>query len=244
MTSGLGGLIGGLANGIIVDRWGFQTLFTILTFFIACWPISGIFLSEKKTERVDKQDESIKRKSALGRDFYLLLAASLMVTISGFVIVLGRSLLMNDLNFSATKISITGAVSSIIGMPLPLLMGWLSDRTGRKVYLFLSYGLSIASLSILAVSASFWGFLIASALQAIFMGVNGTIGNALATDMLPQESLGRGLALLSAAASIGGVFGFAGAGYALQSFGVLPTFVISISLPVIAIVLLIPCRSK
>jgi len=238
LTGGLGGLVGGLASGIIVDRWGFQTLFTILTFFITCWPISGIFLSEKKTERIDKQDEPAKRKSALGRDFYLLLTASLMVTISGFVIVLGRSLLMNDLDFSATEISITGAVSGIIAMPLPLLMGWLSDRTGRKVYLFLGYGLSIASLFILAMSASFWCFLIASALQAIFMGVNGTIGNALATDMLPQESLGRGLALLSAASSIGGVFGFAGAGYTLQSFGVLPTFVISMSLPVIAIILL------
>ena len=244
LTGGLGGLIGGLASGIIVDRWGFQTLFNVMTLFLICWPISGIFLSEKKTERVDKQDESAKRKPVLGKSYYLLLTASLMASISGFVIVLGRSLLMSDLDFSATQISITGAVSGIIAMPLPLLMGWLSDRTGRKVYLFLGYGLSIVSLSILAVSTSLWHFLAVSALQAIFMGTNGTIGNALATDILPQESLGKGLALLTATGWIGGVLGFAGAGYALQSFGMLLTFVICMGLPLSAIVLLIPCRAK
>lgn len=244
LTSGLGGLIGGLASGFIVDHWGFQALFNVMTLFLICWPVSGIFLSEKKTERVAKQDESIKRQQALGRSFYFLLMASLMAAISGFVIVLGRSLLMSDLGFRAMEISITGAVSGIIAMPLPLLMGWLSDRTGRKVYLFLSYGLSIASLAVLAMATSLWHFLVASALQAIFVGVNGTIGNALTTDILPQESLGRGLALLGATGWVGGVLGFAGAGYALQSFGVLPTFMISISLPLIAIVLLIPCRSK
>jgi len=244
LTGGLGGLIGGLASGFIVDHWGFQTLFTVAALFNIGWPISGIFVSEKKTERVDKQDESVKRKSALGKSYYFLLTASLMAAISGFVIVLGKSLLMNDLAFSATEISITGAVSGIIAMPLPLLMGWLSDRTGRKVYLFLCYAMSIASLAILAVSTSLWHFLVVSALQAIFMGTNGTIGSALATDLLPQESLGRGLALLSATGWVGGVLGFAGAGYALQSFGMLPTFIISIGLPLIAIVLLIPCRSE
>ena len=75
------------------------------------------------------------------------------------------------------------------------------------------------------------------------MAVNGAVGNALVTDLVSQESLGRGLSLFGATSWIGGVLGFAGAGYALQSLGMLPTFIIGICLTLIAIVLLVPIRS-
>ena len=141
-------------------------------------------------------------------------------------------------------IASTGAVGGIVAMPLPLLMGWLSDRTGRKIFLYLGYLAGIASLSVLAISTSLWHFCIVLVLQTIFMTVSATVGNALVTDLLPQESLGRGLSLFGATGWIGGVLGFAGAGYALQSLGTLPTFIIGICLTLIAIVLLIPIRSR
>ena len=129
-------------------------------------------------------------------------------------------------------------------MPLPLLLGWLSDRTERKVFLYAGYVVGLASLAIMAVSTSLWHFSIALALQAIFVGVNATLGNALVTDLLPPGSLGRGLALFGATAWIGGVLGFAGAGFALQNVGVLSTFIISMGLPLIGIGLLIPVRIR
>jgi MFS family permease len=244
LTGGLGALIGGSTSGMVVDRWGFPTLFTIFALFTILWPLSGVFLSEVKTERVEQKKETPKNKSTLGRDFYLLFSASLVAATASFVIVFGRSLKMSDLDFNATAISITGAVSGIIAMPLPALMGWLSDRTGRKVYLYAGYVIGIISLSILALSTFLWHFALAAALQAIFIGVNGSAGNALVTDILPRESLGRGLALYGATGWIGGVLGFAGAGYALQNLGMLPTFAIAGCLPLIAIVLLIPVRPK
>jgi len=43
---------------------------------------------------------------------------------------------------------------------------------------------------------------------------------------------------------IGGVLGFAGTGYAFQNLGVLPTFIIAISLPLTAIAFLTLIRSE
>jgi len=244
LTTGLGALISGLTTGFIVDRWGFPTMFTAVAVFLILWPLAGIFLTEKEVERVQGEGRLAKERSRLGRSYHFLFAASLVASVASFIIVLGRSLLMSDLGFGAMAIASTGAVGGIVAMPLPLLMGWLSDRTGRKIFLYLGYLAGIASLSVLAISTSLWHFCIVLVLQTIFMTVSATVGNALVTDLLPQESLGRGLSLFGATGWIGGVLGFAGAGYALQSLGTLPTFIIGICLTLIAIVLLIPIRSR
>lgn len=243
LTTGLGALVGGLATGFIVERWGFPTMFTAVAVLLFLLPLSGIFLTEKEVERGQGEDRLAKERSRLGRSYHFLFAASLIASVAGFVILLGRSLLMSDLGFGAMAIASTGAVSGIVAMPLPLLMGWLSDRTGRKIFLYLGYLAGIASFAVLAISTSLWHFCIALVLQAVFMSASATVGNALVTDLVSQESLGRGLSLFGATSWIGGVLGFAGAGYALQSLGMLPTFIIGICLTLIAIVLLIPIRS-
>ena len=243
LTTGLGGIIGGLASGSIVDRWGFQILFTVIAGFLVLWPICGFLLSEKKTIRSTENTKYETKRSKLGRNFNFLFSACLAASIAGFIIILIRSLRMDTLGFNATEISITGAVSGFVALPLPLLMGWQSDRQGRKLFLYLGYVTGFASLTILSISKSFWHFPIASAFQSIIMAVNGTVGNAFVTDILPKESLGRGLALIGATSWIGGVIGFAGAGFALQTFGTFPTLAISLCFPLTAILLLVPVRS-
>jgi len=242
LTGGLGALIGGLTTGAIVDRWGFPTMFTAIAFSLILWPIAALFLTEK--ESVQGKAQQTWKRPRLGKNFYLLFAASLVASVASFTIVLGRSLLMSDLNFGAMAIASTGAVGGAVAMPLPLVMGWLSDRAGRKRFIYLSYLVGITSLAILAMSTSLWHFWIVLVLQSVFAAGSGTIGNAWVADLVAPESLGRGLSLFSATSWIGGVVGFAGAGYALKSLGPLPTFLIGIGLTLTAIVLLIPIRSR
>ena len=244
LTNGLGAFIGGLATGFIVDRWGYPIMFSAVAVFLLLLPLAGIFLKEKEVEQGQGEGGLPKKKLILGKSFYLLFSASLVISIAYFVIVLGRSLLMSDLGFGAFAISRTMAIGSIIAVPIPLLMGWLSDRTGRKIYLYLGYLACMASLFVLAISSSLWHFYMVSILQSLFFGVNATVGNALVIDLVPKESLGKGLSLFGATNWIGGVLGFSGAGYALKSFGITPTFMIGLSLPVIAIVLLILIRPE
>ena len=73
---------------------------------------------------------------------------------------------------------------------------------------------------------------------------NGTLGNALVADLVPRESLGKGLALFAATAWIGGVLGFAVAGYTLQSAGVLFTVMLGGVLVLGAVALLIPVQAR
>jgi MFS family permease len=244
LTHGFGSLIGNLGIGFTIDRWGFPTLFTTLAGFITLLPISGLLLTEKFVDQTNERDDPVKEKPGLGKSFYLLFAASLIVATAYFVILLGRSLLMDDLEFSAFEISITGAVNGAVSIPLPLLLGWLSDRKGRKRFLYLGYLACIISLAILAVSVSLWHFVLVLALQAILAGVVMSVGNAFVTDLVPPESLGRGISLYDATGWIGGVLGFAGGGYALKVLGTDPTFILAMSLPLIAMVLLIPIRSR
>ena len=64
------------------------------------------------------------------------------------------------------------------------------------------------------------------------------------TDLLPREGLGKGQELFSATGWIGGVIGFAFAGFAVQTFGMIATLMSGGCLALIAVGLLIPIRSS
>src|SRR5512139_1343141 len=99
---------------------------------------------------------------------------------------------MNNLGFDALEISSTGAIGGLISMPLPLLMGWLSDRIERKTFLVIGYLACFASFILLAFSHLLWLFWLVSILQGIAAGSGGSIGNAWVIDLVPRESIGKG----------------------------------------------------
>jgi MFS family permease len=244
LTSGLGALIGGLSTGFITDRWGFESMFSFLAVYGFIWPLAALFLTDVKEVMGPQEIETTGQKVKFSRSYHLLFSASLIASVSGFIILLSRSLLMNQLDFSALAISSTGAISGLVAMPIPFLFGWLSDRTGRKPYLYMGYLAGIISLLILSLSISFWQFFIVMILQALLVNINSTVGNALVTDLVPKKLLARGLSLFGATGWIGGVLGFAIAGYALENLGKVQTFAIGITLPLIAIILLFMVRPE
>jgi len=99
----------------------------------------------------------------LGGRFTLLLLASIVASTAVFVGRLGTSLAMNELGFVAAAISSTGAMSGAITLPLPPLLGWLSDRVDRKRLMALCYLTGTVGLLALTVSGSLWHFWAAAA---------------------------------------------------------------------------------
>jgi MFS family permease len=156
----------------------------------------------------------------------------------GFFAMLIRSLVMNDLHFNPLEISSTSAIAGLIVMPFPLLMGWLSDRIGRKAFLLIGYVISLLSFILLAFSRLLWNFWLVFIGQGIAAGTTGVV-NALVTDLVQRQSLGKGLAMISSAAWIGGMVGFTIAGFSLQYLGLLLTFLIGSCFGLVAIALLL-----
>jgi MFS family permease len=202
-------------------------------------PLTALLLEDKVVVGVRDSDTSVAReKSGLGRNFFLLLLASLAVGLAHFVAMLR----MNDLGFGAAAISSTGAISGAVTLPLPPLLGWLSDRAGRKRLLALCYLAGTVGLLALAVSVSLWHYWVVISLMNVVVSSVGSVGSAMVTDLVPQGSLGRGMSLFTATTWVGGIIGFAGTGYAIQRLGTTSTFMMGPFLPLIAIVLLIPIR--
>lgn len=248
VSSGLGALIGNLGSGWLVSGWGYAAFFHMLTICLVFWPLLALFLEEKegKPAMAGKTPREKARNQALlglGKGFYLLFIVSILISISGFFITLIRSILMDHLNFSPLEITSTSAIGSLIAMPLMLLMGWLSDRIGRKTLLLAGNLAILASLVLLAFSKTLWNFWTVFALHGLAAGGAG-IGNAFVTDLVPKESLGKGLAIFGSAGWIGGMVGFAAAGTLLQNLGFGPTLIIGAGLVVIATGLLVPIQVR
>jgi MFS family permease len=242
MTSALGSLVGGLTTGPIADRWGYPTMFAALSLFWGLSPLSALFLEDRLIARVEPgEPSSPMEKSGFGRSFFLLLLASLAMGLALFVAILSRSLVMDDLGFGATAISSTAAIGGAATLPVPALLGWLSDRTSRKRLLVVCCLTGAVGLLTLTASASLWHFWAASSLINVLL-YGSSVGSPMVTDLVPPGSLGRAMSLFTATTWAGGIIGFAGTGYAIECLGITTTLVLGAFLPLIAITLLIPIR--
>jgi SET family sugar efflux transporter-like MFS transporter len=243
MTSSLGALIGGSTTGFLVDRWGFPFMFFTVGIFCLLWPIATLFVEDKRVVKgiksVEKAPETL---SWLTGGILLLLLATLVATVAVYINILGRSLTMNNLNFSAASIASTAAVGGAIALPLPVLLGWLSDRMGRKQLMILCYLAGLSSMLVLTISTSLWHFWIAASLITVLFDVSRGIGSAFVADLVPEASLGKGIAIFNLVPWIGGILGFALTGYAIQTFGITSTFIAAAFLPFMAIIFIIPIR--
>ena len=93
----------------------------LLAFFYLLWPLLGLLLEDKTAAPAQPTPTLAPgMRPRLGWTFYLLLVASVLVTLSGFVGSIGKALTMNGLGFASSAISSTTAVSGATSAPWPL----------------------------------------------------------------------------------------------------------------------------
>jgi MFS family permease len=144
---------------------------------------------------------------------------------------------MTDLGFDAGALTTAGSIGGALALPVPLLAGWLSDRLGRKRFIAFSFLATTAALLALSISTALWHFWAASMLYFLSYA-GGPVGSALVADLIPRESLGRGVSIYNTTTWLGGIAGCALTGYAAQSVGITPTLIAGAFLPLIAVGLL------
>jgi MFS family permease len=247
----LGVLLSGLA-GAVVLRWGFSGLFSAAAFILFLRALAGLMVVDFSTPA--KQAAALvppasqqtgkahfRGSPGLGRSFLFLILASTLAFSTGGIYNLARALGMIQTGFDAAAISSTIAVGGLVALPFPLLMGWLSDRIGRRSLLEICYAAGAVGLLLLAVSTQLWHIWLSSAFQAI-MTASMSIGAALVTDLVPKNRLGTGLSLFNATSLIGMIIGSALAGAAIQRLGITPVLVFAVILALLSIGLIIPIR--
>ncbi len=245
--AGISLLVGGLTFGPIADRGGFHTLFLVDAGLTLACVVPGLFFVEPAATAVRPGRQAgggrPVARAGLGAGFYLLTAAYLFFAFGTFGASQGRSIAMSQLGFSATAISLTTAIGGIVSLPAPLLIGWLSDRTGRHRLLQLCLGVGFISVVAFAFAGTAWAFWGASVLLSLMASAQ-PVMQALGTDLLPAASVGSGLSLLSGTYMVGNSGSSLAIGMAIQGLGQRPAFLLTALMPLLAMACLLPLGTR
>lgn len=235
----LAALLAGIIGGRIVDRWDIPTLFTIMSFVFVLEFVIVLFVEDVKVAQSDTEKSGEKTQFQAGLPFWFLVIATLVAFVALSEIIMGRPLLMDELGFDATAISGVFIAGGLVSLPMTFLIGWLSDKFGRKNLLILCYILAIPGMAILAFSEPLWHFW-ASEILLAFVGIANVVGFALVTDLVPQESLDTAMSYYGASAWIGTIIGFVFVGYVIDWLGLSIMFGTAAVVMAIGLLLILP----
>jgi MFS family permease len=157
LSSGCGLFLGGLVSGPIVDRWGFPALFAAFAGFSLLVPLAGRFVRDEHGAAGEIPAPAPRRITG-ERTFTLLFAASIIAQAANIVLFLSRPLIMDARHFDATAIGGAAASGRLATLPLPLAIGWLTDRIGRKALIAACFLAPPLGLLVQSVAVAPWHF--------------------------------------------------------------------------------------
>lgn len=236
LTNPLGAVVGGLAVGWMVTWKGYPLMFTLLCFVYAVWPVVGLWkVQDKPGNETSKADTEKSTGRRSNRSYQFLLLAVLLSAMTVSVVRMGLSLSMKSTHFSPAAISSANVIGGLVTIPVVLGFGLLSDRLGRKLFLVLGYLLAAVGGISLVLASHLWHFWVVAASVLVARTISGSLASALATDILPQQTLGRSLPVLNTMSWASGVVGFAGSGYVIDTLGASDLYIIAALLSVVAV---------
>jgi MFS family permease len=235
MTSALSQLIAGATAGSLVEHWNFAVLFlTLAVVHLALLP-AALMLEDRTTPRVTSANGTPPLSNGT---FRLIFYSALLIWTANFITNMGKPLAMTALDFSPSAVASTIAVAGLINLPLPVVIGWLSDRMGRRAMMLVCYAAGIVGVVIYLFATSLWHFWLAQVCLTLTI-TSVSIGAALVTDLVPARSLNSSLTLYSASSALGGMIGYAVSGAAFQHLGLALTFELTLVLPILALVIML-----
>jgi MFS family permease len=240
-----GTIASGFLYGWLVDHHGFSLLFTISIFIGIAWVVAASFYQNVSAppaaSALPEKVSTPGRVLRLGSSFHALFFAVILGWMAIHLGKLGTGLSMSLLGYSTFDISRSNGIAALVSMPVPLALGWLSDRIGRKRLLLALSGVAMLSLLILSNFQTLYGFWIASSLLSLCAAI-GALSQALAVDLAPPALLGLGLSLLTIANHLGGIIGSFLMGNGFETLGMMETFQLSLLLPAVSILMLLLIR--
>jgi DHA1 family tetracycline resistance protein-like MFS transporter len=244
MTNGLGSLIGGIGIGYIAEHFGFTVVYESMAAFCILILIGGFISVESPgSPATSPVERERSHGTTLGVLLVLLLVSQLMLSVTIATGGLGRSLTMSRGGFSKFAINVTTSISGIVILCISLLLGWLSDRIGRRWIMIVIYLVMSASLVLLAFSRTIWQFYVSAGLSA-FSFIPFSVGPAYIMDIVPKERAARGVSLFQTAFWAGTIVGMAATGLAFDKLGTRTPILLSSLFPIVGVILLLLIREQ
>ncbi len=219
LTNPVGSILGGLLVGRLVESHGYAGMFLVIGLVYTAWPLIGLLKLKQAAASAVQPKKAPSPVQQANTSFQLLLLAALFSAITVSVNRLGLSLSMESHHFSATAIADANVIAGLAVVPLVLWLGPLSDRIGRKGFLLAGYLAAASGAAMLVIASDLWQFWVITTVTMIARTIGGALAGALATDVLPKASLGRGLPRLNMMNWIAAIAGSAGSGLLLDAGG-------------------------
>jgi|GEM_PF-2432009 len=220
----LAALIAGIIGGQIVDRWSIATLFMIMSVVFIAEFVIALFVKDVIVKPSDTVNTGGKKAFQAGLSFWLLVIATVVSYGALSEIIMGRPLLMDELGFDGKAISGVLIAGGLVSLPMTFLVGWLSDKLGRKTLISICFLLPVPGMALLAFSGLIWQFWLSEILLA-FIGIANAVGFAFVTDLVDKESLDTAMSYFGASGWMGTIIGFIFVGYIIDWGGLSITFV-------------------
>jgi len=214
-------LVSGISVGALAEAGGYPLMFNALSMAWAFWPIIAFSgrgnWPEKAASPSRPKIGAPTRRS--DRSYASLLIATLLSASTVYLARLATSYAMHNTGLSDSAISSTSAVGGLTTIPLAYIVGAMSDRFGRRLFLIAGYLVGGLGAMILASAGQLWQFWTATALVFASLAVAGAVAPAMAADLLPVDVRSRGLSRLGAMRNIAGIIGFAAGGMLMDIAG-------------------------
>ncbi|OHD72564.1 MAG: hypothetical protein A2177_04415 [Spirochaetes bacterium RBG_13_68_11] len=237
-------IVGGLGIGTLVDRLGYPTMFIVVAGCYLLVPTTLMLLPRVPVEPAAPppgRESSAPLAPRIGRAAIVFLVALFVAFTANGAGQLGRSLLMNAREFSAASITSTSVVGALVTLPAPFVLGWLSDRVGRRPILIACTACGAGSLVLLIASRALWHFWIVGMLLAL-LGVSVSIGPAFIADLVPPARVSAAMSLLQASYFLGSVAGMSALVPVARAIGMPWTLAAAAAVTACGIVLLLFVR--
>ena len=247
MTNGLGSIIGGLGGGWLAGAHGFSGLW-VGSGATALLVIVGALLSVEIPQPrrvtpagVTRTARSSASATVLGTALVFILVAHLALSVVNAAANLGRSLMMSGLGFSVLEINSTQSLSGAVALCLSFVLGWLSDKVGRRWVLVGSYVLASGAMLFLGLAHQLWHFYVTFGLVAS-VAVCMAVGPAYVMDVVPPAGAARGVSLFQGMFWVGNIAGPVILGLAFEHFGTSTPILCSALFPLAGVLLLMRIR--
>ena len=228
--------IGALMSGYLVDTWGYHQ-----AFFTSCGiaVLGGIvmLIGLRKIQMVKSKPPPVSPPPTgepLYPDKVYSYRPLAMQCVIAALLFLGMGISFAFLPLLATQVvgvtatevgillTIAGAVSVVVGIP----MGMLADRKGKRTLMIFGLLISAASMAGLAFSASYSWLIVFMVIRSMGMAMFGPAAVALLSDSVPPQRQNTAMGLYGVFEDIGVIAGSAMGGFAWKGWGPRPTFLI------------------